>query len=80
MGIFDRVEKDAEEAMAQDGPRIAQQAGQLGGAQLGGAQLDGGPAVQDRQATENPTGKPGGARDPDQDQDGGDQDYSDEDW
>jgi len=75
MGIFDRVEKDAEEAMAQDGPRIARQAGHPGG-----AQLDGAPAVQDRQATENLTGKPGGARDPDQDQDGGDQDYSDEDW
>jgi hypothetical protein len=75
MGIFDRVEKDAEEAMAQDEPRIAQQAGHLGG-----AQLDGGPAIQDRQATENLTGKPGGARDPDQGQDGSDQDYSDEDW
>ena len=75
MGIFDRVEKDAEEAMAQDGPRIAQQAGQLGG-----TQPDGAPAVRDRQVTANLTGKPGGARGPDQDQDGGDQDYSDEDW
>ena len=38
MGIFDKVEKDAEEAMAQDDPRLAQQAGQLGGGQLGGGQ------------------------------------------
>ena len=71
MGIFDKVEKDAEEAMAQDEPRLAQRAdGQLGAAQ----------AAQDMQAARNLIGKQRGARDQDQDQDGSDQDYSDEDW
>ena len=71
MGIFDKVEKDAEEAMAQDEPRLAQRAdGPLGAAQ----------AAQDMQAARNLIGQQRGARDRDQDQDGSDQDYSDEDW
>ena len=70
MGVFDKVEKDAEEAMAQDDPGPAQQAGQLGGGQVG----------QDMQAARNLIGKQRGAADQDGDQDGGDQDYSDEDW
>ena len=74
MGIFDKVEKDAEEAMAQGDPGLAQQAGQPGGGQPG----------QDRQAIQDLAGKQRGAqhrdRDQDQDQDGSDQDYSDEAW
>ena len=69
MGIFDRVEKDAEEAMAQDDPRLAQ-AGQPGGGQAG----------QDTRAARSLIGKQRGARAQDQDLDGSDQDYSDEDW
>ena len=85
MGVFDKVEKDAEEAMAQDAPRPAQQAGQLGGGQLSGGQLSGGQLSggqvgQDMQAARNLIGKQRGAADQDGDQDGGDQDYSDEDW
>ena len=56
MGVFDKVEKDAEEAMAQDDPGLAQQAGQFGGGQAG----------QDMQAARNLIGKQRGA---DQDQD-----------
>ncbi len=55
MGIFDKVEKDAED-LAQNDPRLAQQAGQLGGGQLG----------QDMQTAQNMIGKQRGA--PDQDQ------------
>jgi hypothetical protein len=68
MGVFDKVEKDAEEAMAQGDPGLAPRSGQPGGGQTG----------QDRQATQDLTGKQGGARD--HDQDGSDQDYSDEAW
>ena len=78
MGVFDKVVKDAEEAMAQDDPGLAQQAGQLGGGQVG----------QDMQAAQNLIGKQRGAQDQDQDQgqvqggdqDGGDEDENDEDW
>jgi hypothetical protein len=59
MGIFDKVEKDAEEAMAQDDPKLAQQAGQLSGGQAG----------QDMQAAQNLIGRQRGA----QDQEGNDQ-------
>jgi hypothetical protein len=57
MGIFDKVEKDAED-MAQNDPRLAQQAGQLGGDQAG----------QGMQAAQNMIGKQRGARDQDQGQ------------
>jgi hypothetical protein len=67
MGIFDKVEKDAEEAMAQDEPKLAQ----LAGGQFGAPQ-----AAEDMQAARNLIGK----QRSDQDQDGSDQDYSDEDW
>jgi hypothetical protein len=68
MGIFDKVEKDAEEAMAQDEPRLAQRAdGPLG-------------AARAAQAARSLIGKQRGAQDQDQDQDGSDQDYSDEEW
>jgi hypothetical protein len=69
MGVFDKVVKDAEEAMARDDPGLAQQAGRLGGGQAG----------QDTQAAQNLIGKQRGAKDQDQDQ-GSDQDDSDEDW
>jgi hypothetical protein len=64
MGIFDRVEQDAE-AMAQDDPKLTQQAGQPGGGQLG----------WDGQAARHLIGKQRGAQDEDQDQhqDGDDQ-------
>jgi hypothetical protein len=78
VGIFDKVVKDAEEAMARDDPGLAQQAGQAGGDQASGQ------AGQGMQAAQNLIGKQRGAQDQDQDlggdQDGGDQDYSDEDW
>jgi hypothetical protein len=78
MGVFDKVVKDAEEAMARDDPGLAQQAGPLGGGQAG----------QDMQAAQNLIGKQRGARDHNQDQDqdqrsdqgGDDPDESDEDW
>ena len=74
MGIFDKVVKDAEEAMARDDPGLAQQAGQAGGGQVS----------QGMQAAQGLIGKQRGAQDQDQDQggdqDGGDQDYTDEDW
>jgi hypothetical protein len=82
MGVFDKVVKDAEEAMARDDPGLAQQAGQFGGGQVG----------QDMQAAQNLIGKQRGAQDQDQDQgqdhgqvqgsdqDGGDEDENDEDW
>ena len=76
MGVFDKVVKDAEEAMARDDPGLAQQAGPLGGGQAG----------QDMQAAQNLIGKQRGAHDQNQDQDQGsdqggeDQDDSDEDW
>jgi len=74
MGIFDKVEKDAEEAMAQDEPRLAQRAdGPFSAAQAT-------QATQDMQAARNLIGKQRGAQDQDQDQDGSDQDYSDEEW
>jgi hypothetical protein len=57
MGIFDKVEKDAED-MAQNDPKLAQQAGQLG---------------QDMKAAQNMIGKQRGAQDQDQDQAGNDQ-------
>jgi hypothetical protein len=77
MGVFDKVVKDAEEAMARDDPGLAQQAGQPGGQ-----------AGRDMQAAQHLIGKQRGARDHDQDQDqapgsdqgGDDQDDSDEDW
>jgi hypothetical protein len=67
MGIFDRVEQDAED-LARSDPRLAQQAGQVGGGQLG----------QDMQAAQNMIGKQRGAQDQDQDQ-GQDQAGNDED-
>ena len=76
MGVFDKVVKDAEEAMARDDPGLAQQAGQFGGGQVG----------QDMQAAQNLIGKQRGAQDQEQDQvqgsnqDGGDEDENDEDW
>jgi hypothetical protein len=76
MGVFDKVVKDAEEAMARDDPALAQQAGQLGGDQAG----------QDMRAARNLIGKQRGAPDQDQDhdqvsdQDRGDQDDIGEDW
>jgi hypothetical protein len=76
MGVFDKVVKDAEEAMARDDPGAAQQAGRLGGDQAG----------QDMRAARNSIGKQRGARDQglDQDQAGdqdrGDQDDIGEDW
>jgi hypothetical protein len=75
VGIFDKVVKDAEEAMARDDPGLAQQAGQLGGGQVGRV-------GQDMQAAQNLIGKQRGAQDQDQDSglDGGDEDDSDEDW
>jgi hypothetical protein len=57
MGIFDKVEKDAEEAMARDEPKLAQQAGQAGGGQAG----------QDMLAAQNLIGRQRGAQDEDQD-------------
>ena len=77
MGVFDKVVKDAEEAMARDDPGLAQQAGQAG---------------QDMRAAQNLIGKQRGAPDQDQNQDrdhdqdqgsdqgGDDPDDSDEDW
>jgi hypothetical protein len=79
MGVFDKVVKDAEEAMARDDPGLAQQAGQAG---------------QGMQAAQILIGKQRGAHDQDQDQDrdqdrdrdqgsdqgGDDPDDSDEDW
>jgi hypothetical protein len=77
MGVFDKVVKDAEEAMARDDPGLAQQAGQAG---------------QDMRAAQNLIGKQRGAHDQDQNQDrdqdqdqgrdqgGDDPDDSDEDW
>ncbi len=62
MGIFDKVEKDAEEAMAQDDPRLAQQASQLGGGLAGHDQ-----AGQDMQAARDLIGRQRGACDQDQD-------------
>jgi hypothetical protein len=77
VGIFDKVLKDAEEAMARDDPGLAQQAGQLGGGQVG-------QVGRDMQAAQNLIGKQRGAQDRGQDQgsdlDGGDEDDSDEDW
>ena len=80
MGVFDKVVKDAEEAMARDDPGPARQAGQLGGDQAG----------HDMRAARNLIGKQRGARDHghdldhdrDQasDQDRGDQDDIGEDW
>ncbi len=92
MGIFDKVEKDAEEAMAQDDPRLAQQAGQAGGGQLSGGQTGCGQTgcgqlsadrlSRDMRAAQRLVGQQRGAPDQDEDRDqgGGDQDYSDEDW
>jgi hypothetical protein len=57
MGIFDKVEKDAED-LARNDPKLAQQAGQLGGGQLGGGQLG-----QDMKAAQNMIGKQRGAQD-----------------
>jgi hypothetical protein len=80
MGIFDKVEKDAEEAMAQDEPRLAQRAdGPLGAARAAQA-VQTIQAGQEMQAARNLIGKQRGAQDQDQDQDGSDQDYSDEEW
>jgi hypothetical protein len=75
VGIFDKVVKDAEEAMARDDPGLAQQAGQLGGGQVG-------QVGQDMQAAQNLIGKQRGAQEQDQGSslDGGDEDDSDEDW
>ena len=78
MGVFDKVVKDAEEAMARDDPGLAQEAGQPGGGQAG----------LDMQAARHLVGKQRGAHDHDQDQDqdsgsdqgGDDQDDSDEEW
>ena len=62
MGIFDKIEKDAED-LAQNDPKPAQQAGQLG---------------QDMQTAQNMIGQQRGAHDQDQDQDQ-DQDGQDQD-
>jgi len=62
MGIFEKVEKDAED-MAQNDPKLAQQAGQFGGGQAG----------QDMQAAQNMIGKQRGAQDQEQGQGQGDQ-------
>ena len=62
MGIFDKVEKDAED-LARNDPKLAQQAGPPGGGQLG----------QDMKAAQNMIGKQRGAQDQDQDQAGNDQ-------
>ncbi len=78
MGVFDKVVKDAEEAMARDDPRLAQQAGQLGGDQ----------PCQDMRAARNVIGRQRGAgeqghdHEPDRehDQDRLDQDDIGEDW
>jgi hypothetical protein len=59
MGIFDKVLKDAEEAMAQDDPGLTQPAGQFGGGRAG----------RDRQAARHLTGRQRGAQDQDQDRD-----------
>jgi len=75
MGVFDKVVKDAEEAMARDDPGLAQPAGQPGGQ-----------AGRDMRAAQHLIGKQRGAHDDDQDQDpdgdrgGDDQDDSDEHW
>ena len=78
MGIFDKVVKDAEEAMTRDDPGLAQQASQAGGGQAGGQ------VSQGMQTAQSLIGKQRGAQDQDQDQggdqDGGDQDYTDEEW
>jgi hypothetical protein len=58
MGIFDKVEKDAEE-MAPNDPKLAQQASQLGDSQLG----------RDMQTARNMIGKQRGAQDQEQEQD-----------
>ena len=58
MGIFDKVQQDAED-MSQNDPKLVQQAGQLGGGQLG----------WDMQVARNMIGKQRGAHDQDQDQD-----------
>jgi hypothetical protein len=75
MGVFDKVVKDAEEAMARDDPGLAQQAGQAG---------------QGMEAAQNLIGKQRGAHEHDQNQDrdqdqgsdqgGDDPDDNDEDW
>ena len=74
MGVFDKVVKDAEEAMARDDPGLAQQAGQFGGDQAG----------QDTRPARNLIGQQRGAGDHDHDQvsdqDRGDQDDIGEDW
>ena len=68
MGIFDKVEKDAEEAMAQSSrvsvtmSMIAQEASQLGGGLAGHDQ-----AGQDMQAARDLIGRQRGAYDQDQD-------------
>jgi hypothetical protein len=78
VGIFDKVVKDAEEAMARDDPGLGQQAGQLGDGQVGQV----GQVGQGMQAAQNLIGKQRGAQDQDQgsDLDGGDEDDGDEDW
>jgi hypothetical protein len=80
MGVFDKVVKDAEEAMAREDPGLAQQAGQFGGDQAG----------QDMRAARSLIGKQRGAREQGHDhdhdheqvsdQDRGDQDDIGEDW
>ena len=87
MGIFDKVEKDAEEAMAQDEPRLAQRADGPPGAAQAIQAGQAGQAGQHMRAARNLIGKQRGAQDHDQDgsdqdhdQDGSDQDYSDEEW
>jgi hypothetical protein len=57
MGIFDKVEKDAEDLERND-PKLAQQAGQLDSGQPG----------QDMWTAQNMIGKQRGAQDQDQDQ------------
>jgi hypothetical protein len=64
MGIFDKVENEAED-MAQKDPNLAQQAGQLGGGQAG----------QDMQAAQNMVGQQRGSQD--QNQGGYDQNQGD---
>ena len=75
MGVFDKVVKDAEEAMARADPGLAQQAGQPGGDQAD-------QAGQDMRAARDLIGKQrgGGGHDQVSDQDRGDQDDIGEDW
>ena len=68
MGIFDKVEQDAEDMMRDD-PKVARQASQLGGGQLSGGQLG-----WDMQAAQNMIGQQRGAQGQGQGRNQGDSD------